>query len=720
MLILSLHSAGCANRSLGVCIREGKRYCITDEWIFTENFYSCYLRGISCSEGGCWEYARDEFLRALKKREEDGRWVRTYGMHRLPEYFPNRELGITFYNLADIDNALKHLLISLKHCESARAKYYIDKIRREKLILTKQDIESPRVFLEPYPQNTASPGITLSGLAVDDTYVASLTIHVKNKEHISLLEMSHPYSFTFHQKIALEPGLNDVLIKASDLLGKEDQIGITILLDQDGPLIYFAGPENRDFKTYRFIQGWICDPSDIALFTINKNRVELTRIGKDRALNDDSSYKAYWFQYPLSSGEYQRGIIEYMAMDSLRNSTKGLLKILEDADQRHSYKGAYHQPVRIAMRPGISETGQAIKSLFRIADNKGPSPVRIEITHLPKETFAEEISPQIQIYTSCQIKEIFINELSILSIYGLSWTRFITAVFRGYQEDERGGRFLFPRMIKLKEGENIIKIKVLDQFGSILEKEFVVVRRVKQIYKLDERWRIAIPLIHYEQYEQGEGAIEHKSKEITYQVITAFINQSRFKVIDLENLPILLEEKNLFYSIGYPYLRLNEEFGIWIDVFLMGYIKETRDTFTLFASLIDFETGEILATKDVYEEINPLGLLDVVWGEGLREHTIQNCSVLAAKFKEHFPLCEGKVVSINEEDIKTSICKSDGLKSGMKLIIFNTPDKEGDFLISGEAKVQSVYGKFSQARISGTMEIMDRDSLSKNLLVITR
>ncbi len=666
---------------------------------------------------------------AIKKREEDGRWVRTYGMHRLPEYFPNRELGIAYYNLDDLDNALKHLHISLKQCESAKTKFYIDKIRREKLLITKEDIESPRIFLDPYPQITASSGIILSGIALDDTFVARLTIHVNNKEPVRLLEMSYAQSFAFHQKINLDPGLNDIRITASDLLGKVEQISIRILLDLEGPMIYFAGHENNDLSTYSIIQGWIYDPSDISLFTLNKNRVDLIRIEKDKDPNNDIPYRqAYWFRYPLSNRELQRGIIEYLAMDSFNNTTKGIIKISEEADYKAKYtaqkqisKRYYHQPVRIVSGPEASKTDTDINPLFRITQSKDHSPVHIGITRLPEETFAEEISPQIEIYTSCQIKEIYINEEPILTIYGLSWAKFITSVFRRFQMEEGIGRFLFPRMIKLKEGENIINIKVLDRLGSVWEKKFGIVRRVKQIYKLDERWRIAIPLIHYEQ-EQRE--VEYKGKEITYNIIKAFINQSRFRVIDLENLPMILEEKNLPYYIGDPYLRLKEEFGIWIDVFLMGYAKQTRDSFTLFASLIDFETGEILTTKDIYEEIDPLGLLDAAWEEGFREHTFQNCSALAAKFKVHFPLCEGKVISITQDDLRTSICKHDGLKRGMKLIIFKEPENEEDFLILGEGKVKKVTGIYSQARLSGTTEIMDigmdTDSVLRDLLVITR
>ena len=208
IVILLLFS--CANRLPEPCIKDGRIYCVTDEWIFSENWYSCYLRGISCIQGGCWENARDEFWRAACKRDMDARWVRTYGMHRLPEYFPNRELGVAFYHLHDLDKAIKYLTLSLEQCESAKAKYYINKVRKEKLLLTQKDREPPQLFLDPYPRIIATPSLTLSGRGRDDTFVANIIITVNNEKPLFLMELSRPLSYAFEQRIPLRKGINDI------------------------------------------------------------------------------------------------------------------------------------------------------------------------------------------------------------------------------------------------------------------------------------------------------------------------------------------------------------------------------------------------------------------------------------------------------------------------------------------------------------------------------
>ncbi len=96
---------------------------------------------------------------------------------------------------------------------------------------------------------------------------------------------------------------------------------------------------------------------------------------------------------------------------------------------------------------------------------------------------------------------------------------------------------------------------------------------------------------------------------------------------------------------------------------------------------MDLETGEILATKDVCEEIDPP---EMRWQEGLQEHTLHLCSILAARFKEHFPMCEGRVISITGDELKTGICRDDGLRKGMRLILYKNLSKKEDMAMVGE------------------------------------
>lgn len=214
-----------------------------------------------------------------------------------------------------------------------------------------------------------------------------------------------------------------------------------------------------------------------------------------------------------------------------------------------------------------------------------------------------------------------------------------------------------------------------------------------------------------------------ENKEFTYQLMDAFITQERFNIIDTRNLPILIDEKNLHDFIEHPYLGLKEQSRIWIDVFLLGYVRQSRVSINMFASLVDLETGEILATKDVFEKMDSIVLSPQI----LQEHMVNNCYALANKFKEHFPLCEGKVISLNGDELMTSICKSDGLKRGMKLIIFEyLPPYEvfpldedlhegGDFEILGEVRVKEVSEQNSLGILLRGLESYDFKDISINL-----
>jgi len=226
---------------------------------------------------------------------------------------------------------------------------------------------------------------------------------------------------------------------------------------------------------------------------------------------------------------------------------------------------------------------------------------------------------------------------------------------------------------------------------------------------------MAIPFIIQSHPENEPGS---KKKDLTYQLIEAFVNQGRFRVIDIENLPIIIDEKRLPYYLGHPNLGLSSDSRIWVDTFLLGYFQEAEDSFTLSASMVDLETGEILSTKDVCEDINTSLL---VWQEEGRTHIYQTCSVLAAKFKEHFPLCEGDVISLTGRDLKTGICKNDGLKKGMKLLLYTgNLDREQDCVLLGDAKVKEVKMEYSMASLLEDLSLKVMNDDLTNWGVITR
>ena len=364
-------------------------------------------------------------------------------MHRIPEYFPNRELGIVYYHLNDLDSARDYLTTSLDQFESSKAKYYLNMVRREILILTKEDREPPVLSLDPYEQRMAVSSMPLSGKAWDDTYIAGIMIQVNDGEPVSLMELSKPLSHEFKHTLLLNTGENEISVKAIDLLGKETEKRISVIVDQEGPMIFFGEPEEDDPGIRFLIKGALFDPSGIENLLLNRERVALTRIDIPEYPQKSA---ALLFQYPLSFMDWADGIIHYQAEDTLHNITEGTIRILEGRLQETGPLASQFSlgPLRMAVTsmdsstaPDTSLYGIAMASqdsstapdtsllriamasqdtltvpdtpLFRIAlppmvspalPEAPPSriagrrslPIRIIISNVPEESFEEEIT----------------------------------------------------------------------------------------------------------------------------------------------------------------------------------------------------------------------------------------------------------------------------------------------------------------------------------------
>ena len=126
-----LWTGGCAQQPAGkVYVKDGKEYGKTSGYIFRHKWWNYYERGISYAEGEFYEDAIGDFTQAINQRPGDQRMARTYGMHFI-DYFPHRELGIIHYQRGDLAAARKELELSLSQYPSAKARYYLDRVRKE-------------------------------------------------------------------------------------------------------------------------------------------------------------------------------------------------------------------------------------------------------------------------------------------------------------------------------------------------------------------------------------------------------------------------------------------------------------------------------------------------------------------------------------------------------------------------------------------------------------
>ncbi len=91
------------------------------------DWFRQYNQGLKAMKKGNYELAVNKFKKAILDKKDDSRKIRTYGMHFI-KYFPNRELGISYYKLGQNKKALYHLNLSMKMEPSKRAKQFIRKI----------------------------------------------------------------------------------------------------------------------------------------------------------------------------------------------------------------------------------------------------------------------------------------------------------------------------------------------------------------------------------------------------------------------------------------------------------------------------------------------------------------------------------------------------------------------------------------------------------------
>ena len=101
--------------------------------LYHHNWWNYYARGTYLFRQGRTEEAQADFQRCLglipgaKFGNARDMWrARTYGLHFVEGYFPNRELGICLLERNDISQAVHFLETSLRQEPSGRAKHYFN------------------------------------------------------------------------------------------------------------------------------------------------------------------------------------------------------------------------------------------------------------------------------------------------------------------------------------------------------------------------------------------------------------------------------------------------------------------------------------------------------------------------------------------------------------------------------------------------------------------
>jgi len=614
---------GCAVEKGKVYEKDGKLYGKT-EGLFKARWDDYYVRAISYSEGGYWEDAAVDFSVAIQKRSADQRRARTYGMHFI-DYFPNRELGISYFNLKKYKESIQALEASLASEETARAKFYLDKARAAWLNETRLDAVAPDVSVDfPPPEyRTKDFAIAVKGRARDDFFVSNIIFNGKP----SKLELSQK-EVSFQEDILLQHGKNVITLQSVDILGKSSApLTIQVKVDREGPLVFLeVKPEGGNVV---LVSGAIYDKSAVAKIRINTRELASQCIPLVR-LNERVDL----------TGLADMASLQFEAEDSLGNMTRGIIETTAAAINRNA--------LSISDLPRVASVGYFMAFAKQDARASG-----IDLKGLRDglAVYLENITVQGVVRSEEGINDLAVNKQSLLSAEDdPSITPFLKLL-----RESKGGPLAFSITLPLKEGQNTIAAELSDIRGVNTNESLTITRNVPRVMQMGSR--LSVLILPFTEVRKSKESLQGYVQTFLNR---SFIDQKRFNMVERDRLSRVLDEQQVSRQGDFDQetaLRLGRLMAS--DAVLCGSISSSPESVEIIGRLVDTETAAILSEKDVYWE-----------GEmtaGFRG-VLDN---LALKFKKHIPLSEGNVTErMPDNSVVIDLGQSQAIQEGMRFLAY--------------------------------------------------
>jgi len=621
--------------------RDGKVYGKT-HGAFRHRWWNFYERGISFADGKFFSEAEADFKEAVHQREKDQRMARTYGMHFV-DYFPHRELGIVYYETGNMVRAKDELESSLKSFPSAKAYFYLDRVRKALIEQSKVQIFPPTLILGFKTRNiwTRADPVIISGTASDENYIAGVTI-----KGMPVFLESAQKKLPFKKPLNLAQGTHVIKVAARNLPGKTTAQEITIHVDREGPVLSLNRLDVGNAASGRkvIVSGWIHDAAGVSALSVNGRRHLITK-----GINVPFKVETI----------IQGDRLELASLDTLKNKTTASIPL--------DFKASRLSPVLLASADPFPK-GLLAANIFGSPKDSRPPVIAIKDWTDHQTVFLDKYYIEGRVSDENNIQALTVNKVPI--------------------RVQKGCYVFFSHMQQLVEGKNILTIEATDQFGNTAQKIITIFRKIPAAQSLKQR--LSLSTCPFEQ----KGAVSGNSIAFLDNLVDSFVNQKRFKMVERSKLALVLQEQKLSQTALFDRDTAVKLGGlIGAQSIVTGSIIETRNGLEVVSRLIDTETSDILSTQDVYSEAKDLLALHLL-AQGM-----------AVKFTRDFPLTAGQVLSINGHSIATDM-GVDTIKLQRRLIIFrNEPTTQAltgkplgsENKILGYARVNQVMPGLSKA-----------------------
>lgn len=607
MLAVVVLLAACAPHPAGrVYQKDGKIYGQTNGAFFRHRWWNYYERGLSYAEGRYYEEALADLQEAIRQRAQDQRMARTYGMHFL-DYFPHREMGILLYEKGDLDAAQRELELSLQYSPTAKARFYIDQIRKKRIEQSLIEVPSPKIILSVSSDDmwTRDDPVFINGSAESDHFIAQLTIDGER-----LFQEGAQRGISFSKALNLTQGQHAIQFLASDLGGKTASRVLTIYVDRQGPMIVLERVTGVSLKGAGAVRlrGILYDEAGIRQLEINRQIVPISR-GKEVAFN-----------HIIQSEDH---IIDIAAIDLLGNQTA--------ARFNQSVIATEQQPP-ILLASLESDTIANYLAQQRTVEDRIPPKISLKDWTNSQTVFVPKIYLEGQVSDDSEITAITVNQQPVLR--------------------KKGHHIIFSWFYELQEGENKIRIEARDNAGNVAVRDLTIERKIPEALQLKARHKVTLLPFDNRKELTDTGVLFQD------QLINAFVKQNRFRVVERNLLDLILQEQKLSQSQlieRSTALKIGQL--VAAQSIVAGSIIISRNGVEIVSRMIDTETSEILATEDAFDEVKDLYSLGSL------------AEAIAIKYHLDFPLVTGLVIDKKGDFILTDLGLEE-VKKQRRLLVY--------------------------------------------------
>lgn len=587
--------------------------------LYHHNWWNYYERGVSLLKERKIEDARRDFevslgiRRGAKFGYDREMWrARTYGLHFLEGYFPNRELGICHYHLGETAEAVKFLQESLRQEPSGRAKHYLNLARERDL--ARKVVAAPAVGLDVASRQTwtRERRRTVSGTATGEGFVRQVTVN-GHRQFVELAEKKMP----FRQTLPLRPGTNLVSVTVTDLAGQKAVRDLLWIAD-------WRPPELVIRRIDRQADGWIVEgvcKDDSGLVTVKVDgETRYTR--KPR-----TGSRRVPLQIRFADGE----LPVFEAEDLAGNQVRTVISP-EFQDERVQ-AGRWPQ---LAMNSPLDLGALALTE--DVPDTTRPT-VELGSAQAVVKVFDEEFFLDGRASDAGGLAGIAVNGTEILA-----------------REDRGAIRAYFARRIALEPGTNRVEIAVQDMDGNRSLRGIAVIRQEPEY--MNERFRLAmvVPPLPADSADLRE--------QVRLGIQGELISQpARFHVLErAEGWNHILRELKLSVSdLSDTRAALRVGKVLSTDMLLLGSLLADGKGLTVYARVLDAQSSDVLFDTDVYSERDA----DLSY----------QISGLVMKIEQRFPLISADILRVSGRTATLNVGTDSGLTPDTRFIVVNRSGK---------------------------------------------